>query len=93
MLAALPGWWERETQSQSKGKRGRVCLAVHGTQTGHIVSPSATCRHLHLGRSIPCHKKLRVPLEDKMHRFAADVNREGRCIWYSLLSFWFLKQN
>jgi len=54
-----------------------------GTQIGHSVCPKATCRHLHLGRSIRCHKQLRVSLENRIYWFSVGVNRERRYFWYS----------
>lgn len=94
-LARVAG--ERERRGvNAKGKGGGGVRGHTGTQRGHSVSPRAACRHLHLGRSIPWHKQLRVPLEDRIYWFWTGVNRRSRYLWYSPLKsalFMLLKQN
>ncbi len=91
-----PGGGRERQGVKTKGKGGGGVWGYTGTQRGHSVSPRATCRHLHLGRSIPCHKQLRVPLENSIYWFGTGVNRRSRYCWYSPLKsalFMFLKQN
>lgn len=79
-VGCYPGWWERETLSKSKGQRGWGGfgrILAHRQALHVALSPRTTCRHLHLEGSIPRHKQLRVPLENRIYWFLQLVLIEG----------------
>lgn len=84
-LLSLGGGRERDREWKQRAKGVGWFWQYTGTQRGHSISPRATCRHLHLERSIPCHKQLRVPLENSIYWFWTGVNRRNWYFWYSLL--------